>query len=151
MALNFVKIRIWEPKPRINKFLTFTFKISQISVNYLNITIYTGLRFSNCQKLDIKSLIIPLNNFQILSQKKRIYSHIRDTLKIILMTSKDIYQIVKSRSSEKEINSIITKFQEKKENSLLVYKNINKWQTSTCHGYIIQPSRQWIKKRLLKY
>lgn len=62
------------------------------------------------------------------------------------MTSKDIYQIVKSRSSEKEINSIITKFQEKKENSLLVYKNINKWQTSTCHGYIIQPSRQRIKK-----
>lgn len=65
--------------------------------------IYTGLRFSNCQKLDIKSLIIPLNNFQILSQKKRIYSHIREskdtndpsTLNMVLMTSKDIYKIEK--------------------------------------------------------
>lgn len=99
--LYFVTIRIWESKPRINKVLTFTFKISQISVNYLDITIYTGLRFSNCQKLDTKSLIIPLNNFQVLSQKKQMYSHIRQskdtndpsTLKIIWMTSKDIYQI----------------------------------------------------------
>lgn len=99
--LYFATIRIWESKPRINKVLTFTFKISQISVNYLDITIYTGLRFSNCQKLDTKSLIIPLNNFQVLSQKKQMYSHIRQskdtndpsTLKIIWMTSKDIYQI----------------------------------------------------------
>lgn len=125
LPLYFVTIRIWEPKPRINKVLTFTFKIYQISVNYLDITIYTGLRFSNCHKLDTKSLIIPLNNFQILSQKKRIYSHIRhskntndlSTLKIIFNDFKGHLSKRKNRYSEKEINSIITKFQEKKENS----------------------------------
>lgn len=110
LPLYFVTIRIWEPKPRKNKVLTYTFKIYQISVNYLDITIYTGLRFSNCHKLHTKSLIIPLNNFQILSQKKRIYSHIRhskntndlSTLNIIFNDFKGHLSKRKKRYSENE-------------------------------------------------
>lgn len=49
-----------------HKHLKFTFVISQTSVDFLDTTVYKGLKFINCQKLDIKFFIKPTNNFQYL-------------------------------------------------------------------------------------
>lgn len=67
------------------------------------------------------------------------------------MTSKDIYQIEKVVPLKRKKNRSLRNFRKRKKTLTDLNKNINKWQTSTCHGYIIQPSRQRIKKRLLKY
>ena len=47
-----------------HKYMRFTFITSHTSANFLDTTVYKGTRFSNSQRLDIRSFIKPTNSFQ---------------------------------------------------------------------------------------
>lgn len=97
-----------------------------------------GLRFNNCQKLDIKSFIKPTNNFQYLHRnsahnasvfkgfiKGECIRHSRNTndpstLNIILQDFKG--HLSKRGYSEKEINPIIDEISGKERKLLLSKK-----------------------------
>lgn len=52
-----------------HKYLRFTYELSHTSVNFLDTTIYKGIRFSDSQRLDIRSYIKPTNSFQYLHRQ----------------------------------------------------------------------------------
>lgn len=52
-----------------HKYLRFTYELSHTSVNFLDTTIYKGTRFSDSQRLDIRSYIKPTNSFQYLHRQ----------------------------------------------------------------------------------
>lgn len=52
-----------------HKHLQFTFEVAPSSENFHDTTVYKGLRFQTFNKLDIKSFILPTNNFQYLHRQ----------------------------------------------------------------------------------
>lgn len=52
-----------------HKYLRFTYELSHTSFNFFDTTIYKGTRFSDSQRLDIRSYIKPTNSFQYLHRQ----------------------------------------------------------------------------------
>ena len=161
-------LKFFDISNNCHRHLKFTFEISQTSVDFLDTTVYKGLRFSKCQKLDIKSFIKPTNNFQYLHRnsahnasvfkgfiKGECIRHSRNTndpstLNITLEDFKG--HLLKRGYSEKEINPIIDEISGK-ERQLLLSKTEEKIKLKHPHVMVTQfnPRVKGLKKRLLKY
>ena len=148
--------------------LKFTFEISDEKVNFLDTTVYKGLRFQNNQILDIQSYIKPTNNFQYLHResahsppvfkgfiKGECIRHARNTSDPSILTtilSQFKTHLSKRGYSDKEIDPIILEIGTTNRENFL-HKKTQKSKQRKPNVMITKynPHIKGIKKRILKH
>lgn len=148
--------------------LKFTYEISEKSVNFLDTTIYKGIRFQENNILDIKSYVKPTNNFQYLHRKSthspsvfkgfikgECIRHTRNTsdpciLSTILTDFKT--HLSKRGYSDKEIDPIIRTMENTNRKKFLVKTDLKcKQRQPNVMITKYNPHFKGLKKRILKY
>ena len=148
--------------------LKFTFEISDTAINFLDTTVYKGLRFKNRNTLDIKSYIKETNNFQYRHRdsahsqavfkgfiKGECIRHIRNTsdetlCNDILLNFKT--HLHKRGYSDIEIDPIIEQTKTIKRTTIVHdIKTKSKPKLPTVMVTKYNPCIKGLKKRLLKY